>query len=42
MYAVYRTSADDLDSRFLEGLKKAFAHKEIEITASEADEPITC
>ena len=29
---------DELDQQFLEGLKKAFAHKEIEITVSEADE----
>jgi len=38
MFAVYRTSADELDEQFLESLKKAFAHKEIEITVSEADE----
>ena len=38
MFAVYRTSADELDQQFLDGLKKAFAHKEIEITVSEADE----
>jgi len=38
MFAVYRTSADALDQQFLEGLKKAFAHKEIEITVSDADE----
>ena len=38
MFAVYRASVDELDQQFLDGLKKAFAHKEIEITVSEADE----
>ena len=38
MFATYRTRVDDLDQQFLDGLKKAFAHKEIEITVSEADE----
>jgi antitoxin YefM len=38
MFAVYRTSVDELDQQFLDGLKKAFAHKEIEITVSDADE----
>jgi hypothetical protein len=38
MFAVCRTSVDELDQQFLDGLKKAFAHKEIEITVSEADE----
>ena len=38
MFAVYRTTADELDQQFLDSLKKAFAHKEIEITVSEADE----
>ena len=38
MFAVYRTSVDELDQQFPDGLKKAFAHKEIEITVSEADE----
>ena len=38
MFAVYRASADELDQQFLDGLKKAFANKEIEITVSEADE----
>jgi antitoxin YefM len=38
MFAIYRISTDELDARFLESLKKAFAHKEIEITVSEADE----
>ncbi len=38
MFAVYRTSVDKLDQQFLDGLKKAFAHKEVEITVSDADE----
>ena len=38
MFAVYRTTADELNQEFLESLKKAFAHKQIEITVSEADE----
>ena len=29
---------EDLDQQFLDGLKKAFANKKIEITVSEADE----
>jgi len=38
MYTIYRLNADELDSKFLESLKSAFGHKEIEIAVSEADE----
>ncbi len=38
MYTIYRLKADELDSRFIESLKSAFGHKEIEIAVSEADE----
>ena len=38
MFTIYRTNADDLDDRFLESLKAAFKHRQIEIAVSEADE----
>ena len=38
MYTIYRINADELDARFLESLKTAFQHKEIEIAVSETDE----
>lgn len=38
MFSVYRLNADELDGAFLESLKAAFPHKEIEIAISEADE----
>jgi antitoxin YefM len=38
MYTIYRLNADELDSNFLESLKSAFGHKQIEIAVSEADE----
>lgn len=38
MYTIYRLNADELDSKFLESLKSAFGHKQIEIAVSEADE----
>jgi antitoxin YefM len=38
MFTIYRTNADDLDERFLESLKAAFKHKQVEIAVSEADE----
>jgi antitoxin YefM len=38
MYTIYRINADELDERFLESLKTAFPHKQIEIAVSEADE----
>ncbi len=38
MYVIYRTSAAELDSQFLESLKTAFKDKQIEIAVSETDE----
>jgi antitoxin YefM len=38
MFTIYRLNADDLDANFLESLKAAFPHKEIEIAIGEADE----
>lgn len=38
MYTIYRLNADELDNKFLESLKSAFGHKQIEIAVSEADE----
>lgn len=38
MNAIYRVNADELDARFLESLKAAFQHKDIEIAVSETDE----
>ena len=38
MFTIYRLNADELDASFLESLKAAFPHKEIEIAVGEADE----
>ena len=38
MNATYRLNADELDAKFLAGLKKLFHTKEIEIVVSEVDE----
>lgn len=38
MNATYRLNADELDASFLEGLKKLFQTKEIEIVVTEVDE----
>ena len=38
MYTIYRLNADELDSKFLESLKSAFGHKQIEIAVCESDE----
>ncbi len=38
MFTVYRLNADELDESFLESLKTAFRHREIEIAVSETDE----
>ena len=38
MFTIYRLNADELDADFLESLKAAFRHKEIEIAVGEADE----
>ena len=38
MVTTYRLNADELDDRFVESLKAAFRHKEIEITVGEVDE----
>ena len=38
MYTIYRVNADELNEQFLESLKTAFRHKQIEIAVSEADE----
>ena len=38
MFTIYRLNADELDTGFLESLKAAFPHKEIEIAVAEADE----
>jgi len=38
MFTIYRLNADELDSTFLDSLKSAFGHKQIEIAVSETDE----
>ena len=38
MFTIYRANADELDGAFLESLKAAFRHKQIEIVVSETDE----
>ena len=38
MFTIYRANADELDARFLESLKAAFKHKQIEIAVCETDE----
>jgi antitoxin YefM len=38
MIAIYRLNADELDERFLESVKSAFAHRTIEIAVHESDE----
>ena len=38
MFTIYRLNADEFDLNFLESLKAAFPHKEIEIAVAEADE----
>lgn len=38
MESIYRLKANELDLRFLEGLKAAYKDKEIEIIVSEVDE----
>ena len=38
MFTIYRLNADELDANFLESLKAAFPHKEIEISVAESDE----
>src|SRR6266702_4252629 len=38
MFTIYRANADELDAQFLESLKTAFKHKQIEIAVSETDE----
>lgn len=38
MFTIYRINADELDETFLESLKAAFRHKEIEIAVGETDE----
>lgn len=38
MESVYRLKANDLDSRFLEGIRAAYKDKDIEIIVSEVDE----
>ncbi len=38
MFTIYRLNADELDASFLESLKAAFPHKEIEIAVAETDE----
>ena len=38
MFTIYRLNADELDASFLESLKAAFPHKEIEIAVVETDE----
>ena len=38
MESVYRLKANDLDTRFLEGLKATYKDREIEIIVSEVDE----
>jgi len=38
MYTLYKINADELDNRFLEGLKAMFKNKEIEIAVCEAEQ----
>lgn len=38
MQATYRINANDLDEKFLEGLKATFSNQEIEIVVYEVDE----
>ena len=38
METIYQLNADDLNEDFLEGLKAAFKHKDIEIVVYERDE----
>jgi antitoxin YefM len=38
MQSIYRLKADELNEDFLEGLKRIFKDKEIEIVVSEVDE----
>jgi len=38
MFTIYRLNADELDGKFLDSLKSAFGHKQIEIAVSETDE----
>jgi len=38
METIYQLNADDLNEDFLEGLKAAFKHKDIEIVGYERDE----
>lgn len=38
MMTIYKLNAEELDAVFLQNLKSAFAHKEIEIVVSEVDE----
>lgn len=35
---IYRLNADELDANFLESLRAAFPHKEIEISVAEAED----
>ena len=38
MFTIYHANADELDAQFLDSVKAAFKHKQVEITVSEADE----
>ncbi len=38
MHTIYHANADELDKSFLESLKTAFRHKQVEIVVSEVDE----
>jgi antitoxin YefM len=38
MYTVYRLKANEIDQRFIEGLKATFQDREIEIVVYEVDE----
>lgn len=38
MFTIYRLNTDELNVSFLESLKAAFPHKEIEIAVADADE----
>ncbi len=38
MYSIYRLNANELDIRFIEGLKKIFKNREIEIAVYDFDE----
>jgi antitoxin YefM len=38
MFTIYHANADELDAQFLDSVKTAFKHKQVEITVSEADE----